>query len=200
LFDWGGFVLGFATVDLSSRDGVLTVWLTSEENARAGHTNAVTFSLSDDTTPRRALSMICDRYVVLTDRTPREHPLLIGCGTEPCDLAMLARQTTAAQAVIMTAFEEHHSKPGKAGLIEPVLPPVPQPVDQAALEADTPQQLTLAVANQVMRTWTAWLTTEGERVKRWAYMPGGYKGEKPSLLPAEFIKYNTIAQMAPSPS
>jgi hypothetical protein len=194
-------VLGFATVDLSSRDDTLTVWLTSEENAtRAGHTNAVTFGLSDETTPRRALNMICDRYVVLTDRTPREHPVLIGWGAEPCDLAMLAGQTTAAQAAIMTAFEEHRSKPGKADLIEPVLPPVPQPFDQAALEADTAQQLTLAVANQVMRTWTAWLTTEGERVKRWAYMPGGHKGEKPSLLPAEFIKHNTIAQMAPLPS
>jgi hypothetical protein len=194
-------VLGFATVDLSSRDDILTVWLTSEEKAtRAGHTNAVTFSLSDDTTPRRALSMICDRYVVLTDRTPREHPLIVGWGAEPCDLAMLARQTTAAQAAIMTAFEEHRSEPGKADLIEPVLPPVPQPFDQAAVEANTAQRLTLAVANQVMRTWTAWLTTEGERVKRWAYMPGGHKGEKPSLLPAEFIKHNTIAQMVPLPS
>ena len=116
--------------------------------------------------------MICDRYVVLTDRTPREHPLLIGWDVEPCDLAMLAEQTTAAQATIMAAFGEHRTRPGKADLIEPDLPPVPAPLDQAALEAGTAQQLTLAVANQVMRTWTAWLTTEGERVKRWTYMPG----------------------------
>jgi hypothetical protein len=193
-------VLGFATVDLSIRDDTLTVWLTSAQGAtHAGHTNAVVFSLGDDTTPRRALGMVCDRYVVLNDRTPREHPLFIDWGAEPCDLAMLAGQTTAAQAAIMAAFEEHRSKPGKADLIEPVLPPVPRTFDQAALDAGSPQQLTLAVANQVMRTWTAWLTTDGERVKRWAYMPGGCKGERPALLPAEFIKHSTVQQMRPLP-
>jgi hypothetical protein len=193
-------VLGFATVDLSTRDDTLTVWLTSAQDAtHAGHTNAVTLSLGDDNAPRRALSMICDRYVVLTDRTSREHPLLIDWGAKPCDLAMLARQTTVAQAAIMTAFEEHRSKPGKADLIEPVLPPVPQPFDQATLEVGTAQQLTLGVANQVMRTWTTWLTTEGERVKRWALMPGGRKGETPALWPAEFIKRNTVQQMRPLP-
>jgi hypothetical protein len=86
-------MLGFATVDLSIQDNTLTVWLTSGQSATdAGHTNAVTFTLGDDTTPRRALGMICDRYVVLTDRTPGEHPLLIGWGVEPCDPAMLAKQ------------------------------------------------------------------------------------------------------------
>jgi hypothetical protein len=189
-------VLGFATVDLSIRDDTLTVWLTSVQDAtHAGHTNAVSFGLGEDTTPRRALSMACDRYVVLTDRTPREDALLISWGAEPCDVAMLAGQITAAQAAIMASFREHRSKPGKADLIEPVLPSVPQPFDQAALAAGPAQQLTLAVANRVMWTWTAWLTTESERVKRWAYMPGGHKGEKPALLPAEFIKCNTVQQM-----
>ena len=193
-------MLGFATVDLSLHDNTLTVWLTSVEGTDAGHTNAVTFSLGDDAAPRRALGMICDRYVVLTDRTPREHPLFIGWGAEPCDLGMLAKQTTAAQATITAAFEEHRSKPGKADLIEPVLPPVPAPIDQAALEAGTPQQLTVALANQVMRAWTAWLATEGERVKRWTYMPGGRKGEAPALLPAEFTQHNTVQPVRPLPS
>ena len=54
-------MLGFATVDMSSRDDTLTVWLTSAQDAtHAGHTNAVTYGLGEDTTPRRALSMICD--------------------------------------------------------------------------------------------------------------------------------------------
>jgi hypothetical protein len=186
-------MLGFATVDLFAQENILTVWLTSAQGAaHAGQTNAVTFGLGDDATPRLALGMICDRYIVLTDRTPRRHPLLVGWGIEPCDLVMLADQTTAEQAVIMTAFEEHRTKPGKADLIQPALPPVPVPVDQAALEADMAQPLTLAVANQVMRTWTAWLITEGERVKRWSYMPGGHKGETPALLPAEFMKFNTV--------
>jgi hypothetical protein len=186
-------MLGFATVDLFARENTLTVWLTSVQCAtHAGQTNAVTFKLGDDATPRLALGMICDRYIVLTDRTPRSHPLLVGWGVEPCDLVMLAEQTTAAQAAIMAAFEEHRAKPGKAALIPPVLSSVPAPVDQAALEVDTAQPLTLAVANQVMWTWTAWLTAEGERVKRWAYMPAGHKGETPALLPAEFMRINAV--------
>jgi hypothetical protein len=193
-------MLGFATVDLSIQDGMLTVWLTSWQAATGvGHTNAVTFDLGDDTVPRRAWGMLCDRYVVLTDRTPREHPLLIGRVVEPCDLEMLAKQTTAAQVTVMVAFEEYRSKPGKADLIEPTLPPVPASFDQATLEAGTPQLLTLALANQVMRTWKAWLTTEGERVKRWTYMPGGRKGETPALLPAEFVQHNTVQQIRPRP-
>jgi hypothetical protein len=186
-------MLGFATVDLFAQENILTVWLTSAQGANhAGQTNAVTFGLGDDATPRLALGMICDRYIVLTERTPRNHPLLVGWGIEPCDLVMLADQTAAAQAAIRTAFEEYRTKPGKADLIQPALPPAPAPVNQAALEADTAQSLTLAVANQVMRTWTAWLITEGERIKRWSYMPGGHKGETPSLLPAEFTKLNTV--------
>lgn len=192
-------MLGFATVDLLTREDTLTVWLTSVEGAHADHTNAVVFNLSDDTAPCRALGMVSDRYMVLTDRTPRGHRLLIGRGAGPCDLAMLAAQTTLAQDAVMAAFEEYRRTPGKADLVEPVLPPVPQPLNQTALEAETPQQLTLAVANQVRRIWTAWLTTERERVKRWAYMPGGHKGEAPSLLPAEFVKRNAIQRFTSLP-
>lgn len=186
-------MLGFATVDLSTRDNILTVWLTSALGAAgAGHTNAVTFDLDDDTISRLALAMICDRYVILTDRTPREHSFFSGWGVDPSDLAMLAKQATAAQATVLTAFGEYRARPGKSGLTEPNLPPVPAPLDQAGLEAGAPQQLTLALANQVMRIWTAWLTTEDERVKRWTYMPGGREGEKPALVPAEFAEHNTV--------
>lgn len=194
----GGVLLGFATVDLSTRDNTLTVWLTSAQGAAgAVHTNAVTFDLGDDTTPCRALAMVCDRYLVLTGRTPREHPLLTGWGVEPSDLAMLAKQTAAAQATVLTACSEYRARPGKSHLSEPNLPTVPAPLDQAALEAGAPQQLTLALANQVMRTWTAWLSTEGERVRRWTYMPGGREGEKRALIPAEFGEHNTVQPVSP---
>jgi len=191
-------MLGFATVDLSERDQALTVWLTSVPAVRTsteiGHTSAVGFQLADEATPQRAWSMACDRYVVLTDRTPRDHPALAGWDLVPCDLGMLAKQTVAAQEVIMGAFAAHvATKRGKAAdLIEPVLPPVPPPLDQAALDGESPEQVTLAVANQVKRTWAAWFTAERERVKRWGYMPGGTKDEKPAPLPAEFTGQNAV--------
>jgi hypothetical protein len=186
-------MLGFATVDLSTRDDSLTVWLTSVGmDIPVAHTNAIRFDLADDTTSRRAWSMICERYVVLTDRTPRDHVVLARWRVAPCDLAMPAKQTAAAQEALMAAFAEHTAKPGKADLMEPVLPPILTPVDQAAWETSTPQQLTLAVANQVKGIWAAWLAVEHERVKRWAYMPGGSKGETPALLPAEFVEQNVL--------
>ena len=110
-------MLGFATVDLSTRDNILTVWLTSAEGAASAvHTNAVTFDLDDDTTSRRALAMVCDRYVILTDRTPRDHRVLVGRGVEPSDLAMLTKHTTAAQATVRTACSEYRTRPGKSQL------------------------------------------------------------------------------------
>ena len=47
-----------------------------------------------------------------------------------------------------------------------------------------------------MRTWAAWLTTEGERVKRWAYMPGGRKGETRALLPAGFTTVTMSSRLS----
>lgn len=186
-------MLGFATVDLSTRDHSLTVWLTSlGMDIAVAHTNAVSFDLAEDMASHRAGSMTCDRYVILTDRTPRDHPVLVKWGVAPCDLRMLAQLTNAAQEAVMAAFAEYVAKPGKADLMEPTLSPVPPPLHQTALEAGTPQQLTLAVANQVMRIWTAWLTSERERVKRWTYMPGGRKGEAPAVLPAEFVQQNVV--------
>jgi hypothetical protein len=105
---------------------------------------------------------------------------------------MLAKLVTAAQECVMAAFAEHAAKPGKADLMEPTMPPVPPALDQAALDAEAPEQLTLAVANQVMRVWAAWLGVERERVKRWAYMPGGRKDEAPAVLPAEFAQQNVV--------
>jgi hypothetical protein len=186
-------MLGFATVDLSVRDNSLTVWVTSEGmSIPVAHSNAVCFDLADDTASRRGWSMACERYVILSDRTPRDHAVLAQWGVVPCDLAAFAKQTISAQEAVMAAFAEYATKPGKADLMEPVLPPVPAALDQGALDAGTPVRLTLAVANQVMRTWTAWLAVERERVKRWGYMPGGIKGESPALLPREFTEHNVV--------
>jgi hypothetical protein len=186
-------MLGFATVDLSTRDNSLTVWVTTEGmSTPVAHSNAVRFDLDDETASRRGWSMACERYVILTDRAPRDHAVLTQWGVVPCDLAAFAKQTTAAQEALMAAFAEYAAKPGKADLMEPVLPPLPEPLDQAALDAGAPVQLTLAVANQVMRIWTAWLAVERERVKRWGYMPGGVKGEAPALLPRDFVEQNVV--------
>jgi hypothetical protein len=138
--------------------------------------------------------MACDRYVVLTQRTPLDHPALASWGVEPCDVQMLARLTIDAQEAVLAAFTAHvATKKGKAAeLIEPLLPPVPAPIDQAALATEGPEQFTLAVADHVKRTWAAWIAAERERVKRWMYMPGGRKDEVPQGLPAQFVERNAV--------
>lgn len=109
-------MLGFATVDLSIGDQRLTVWLTSlTKDSGVAHTNAVSFDLAEDQAPRRALGMTCDRYVILTDRTPPDHEMIANWDVTPCDLARLAKQAIAAQEAVMPAFAEHAAKPGKAG-------------------------------------------------------------------------------------
>ena len=54
-------MLGFATVDLLASDSTLTVWLTSAEDAKVSHTNAVIFDLGDGTAPGRVLGSAADR-------------------------------------------------------------------------------------------------------------------------------------------
>lgn len=189
-------MLGFATVDMSVHDRRLTVWLTSivarQAYSYAGHTNAVSFDLAEKAVSRRAWSMACDRYVVLSDRTPLDHPVFAGWGVVPCDLSTLAEEAKAAQGSIMRAFAEYKANPGKAGLAEPVLPAIPLPLDRTAADGDDPAQVTLTLADYVKRVWMAWIGTERERVKGWRYMPGGREDEKPSVLPAEFVRQAVI--------
>lgn len=189
-------MLGFATVDLSAHDQTLTVWLTSmvtrQANSYAEHTNSVSFNLAEETASHRAWSMTCDRYVVLSDRTPLDHPAFAGWGVTPCDLSVLTEETKIAQDSIMTAFAEYTAKPGKAKLTEPALPALPLPLNQAAVDDSIPGKFTLTVADYVKRAWMGWIKTERERVKHWRYMPGGRNDETPTLLPAEFIRRAVI--------
>jgi hypothetical protein len=110
---------------------------------------------------------------------------------------MLAKQIMLAQETVLVVFSKYiATKRGKAAnLLEPTLPLVPPPLDQATLEPKDPRQLTLALANQVMRIWSAWMAVERERVKRWTYMPEGRKDEAPNLLPPDFTAQNAVVPM-----
>jgi hypothetical protein len=82
-------VLGIATGDLLSRDDTMTVRLAPAQDAtHLGRASPAISSLGDDMKTRRALPMIRDRYVVLTQGASRDHPLVIGWGAGTCDFAM----------------------------------------------------------------------------------------------------------------
>lgn len=183
-------MLGFAAVDLSEADHRLTVWLTSLVTKGAipyvDHTNAVSFDLREDLVLRRAWSMSCDRYVVVTSRTPLDHPAFSGWGLKPCDLSGLLDQTAAAQEMILAALAEHKKEPGKKNLAEPSLPPVPKPLDPGSLYVDDFRKPPLVLADYVKTAWAVWIATDRERIKRRAYMPEGRDNANLVILPPEF--------------
>lgn len=189
-------MLGFATVDLSEADGTLAIWLTSLVTTRMvpyiDHTNAVGFDLGEDQLGRRAWNMACDRYVVVTGRTPLEHPVFAELDLKPCDLDGLLEQTRVSQEAILTAFAEYKKKPGKKALTEPSLPPVPDHLDEESIYVDQSRKPALVLADHVKAAWNTWLETDRDRVKRRSYMPEGRDSEKLSTLPLEFTEGNSV--------
>lgn len=164
-------MLGFATVDVVP-DETYTVWLTSRTEAtRASHTNAVVFRFDDPEPWERRLpaQMVADRAILLTERTDPGLARVERYLTAD-DIAVMAAAADDLQAVVSKAFDDYRSRPGKADLVEPTFPRVPEPVDQRPLVDRPPAERTLVVANALARTWSAWLGTEQERVKR-RYVP-----------------------------
>lgn len=164
-------MLGFATVDVVP-DETYTIWLTSRtERTRANHTNAVVFRF-DDPEPWRLGSpkqMLGDRLVLLTDGTDPAAAEVEGHLTWD-HIAILAAVTKDLQDTITESFERYRNLPGKADLLEPTLPGIPEPADASALRDETAHDRTLRVADALARTWTAWLSTELERTKRSHYV------------------------------
>ena len=50
--------------------------------------------------------MACDRYVLLTDRTLRDHAILAEWDAVPCDLGMLAKETVSAQDAMSLSLRD----------------------------------------------------------------------------------------------
>lgn len=173
-------MLGFATVDYSTDHATLTVWLTSSDGRTVTHTNAVVFQLDDpDFDPVRAEQMVVDRYVVLTGRTAADAgPLASWVDLAPCDIATLVDLIQAEQELIRAKV--------RSGVDD--LPRVPADVDQAALDAQPPAKLTLAVANHVGALWRAWMDTEAERMRRRKSLPPDHDAETFAELPETFTQ------------
>lgn len=180
-------MLGIATVD--AHLDTIAVWLTSRTaNAAATHTNAVVFQRAD-LDLGRVRGMLWDRRVFLTPRTPG---LFLDGEIPTCDLQPLANEVAEAQRDLMAQFEVYRQGPGKADLIEPSWMPVPDLEGIPTMGADYERpanEATLAMADLVRRTWTAWLSTEAERAKR-SYMEPRDRCFRE--LPPKFIKHSEV--------
>jgi hypothetical protein len=180
-------VLGFATADVSKKDGVLMIWLTPPMEGGVTHTNAVTFPHGDSFQAQLAWGMLVDRYVVLTARTNAADPVFDGWDVAPADIDTLVAEVRRTQDAVLDAVTAQRGQRGKGVLAEPTLPAVPSAVDQRASKKARPADLTLAVANWVAAVWVAWIGTERERVRRLRYMPEELSSANAELLPTAFV-------------
>lgn len=180
-------MLGIATVD--AHHDTIAVWLTSRTaHAASTHTNAVVFQRAD-LDLGRVRGMLWDRRVFLTPRTPG---LFLDEEIPTCHLQPLADEVAEAQRDLMAQFELYRQRPGKADLIEPSWVPVPDLASIRTMRADDERpanEATLAMADLVRRTWTAWLSTEAERAKR-SYMKPNEKCFRE--LPPAFSEHNEV--------
>lgn len=189
-------MLGFATLDFDRQQAKVTVWLTSRTTtSAAGHTNAVVFdTLGLDW--RRVKGMLADRYVFLTRRADVSWRSLRDLRLSPCDAIALAEEVAETQQGLFGVFERYRDQPGKQDLVEPQWSSVPPAVDAGGAVEGFPNEVTLAAADVVRKTWTAWLETERERVKR-PYMPPERAPFRE--LPDGFIRTNVLYPVEVNP-
>jgi hypothetical protein len=163
-------MLGLALLDVSQTHGTVTVWLTSRIGATvAGHTNAVAFD-ADGLDWRRVDGILADRYVFLTKRSQSVETPLQDLDLFPCDAVAFANEVEDAQKKLFEVFQQHREQPGRQDLVEPPWFVVPPSMDAGGHLEGLPTEVALAAADFIRKTWTAWLSTERERVKR-PYMP-----------------------------
>ena len=163
-------MLGLALLDVSEAHGTVTVWLTSRiGTAVAGHTNAVVFDAAG-LDWLRVEGMLADRYVFLTKRTEAAEGPIRSLGLDACDAVGFANEVEETQQKLFEIFEQYRKQPGKQDLVEPSWSMVPPPKDAGGHLEGLPNEVALAAADFTRKTWTAWLSTERERVKR-SYMP-----------------------------
>ena len=163
-------MLGLAVLDVSKTHGTVTVWLTSGiSTGTAGHTNAVVFDALG-LNWRRVDGMLADRYVFLTKRTDAAGRPIRDLGVHPGNGVHFADEVEATQQHLSDIFEQYREQPGKQNLIDPSWFMVPPREDAGGPLEGPPSEVTLAAADFIRKTWTAWLSTERERVKH-PYMP-----------------------------
>jgi hypothetical protein len=159
-------MLGLALLDVSEAQGSVTVWLTSHTGtAVAGHTNAAVFD-SEGLDWRRVEGMLADRYVFLTKRTEAAVGPVGVLGLIPCDAVGFAYEVEDTQQQLLGIFQKYRERPGKQDLVEPSWSSVPPADDAGGHLEGPPAEVALAAADFIRKTWTAWLSTERERLRR----------------------------------
>lgn len=163
-------MLGLALLDVSETHGTVTVWLISRiSKALAGHTNAVVMD-AENLDWRRVDGMLADRYVFLTKRTETAEGQIRDLDLLPCDGIAFAGEVESTQRKLAEIFEQYRERSGNHDLADPSWFMVPPSEDAGGLLERPPNEVALDASDFIRKTWTAWLTTERERVKR-SYMP-----------------------------
>lgn len=171
-------MLGFVALDHRPGDDTVALWLISRTDpAEASSTNAVVVDLAAPDALSKIHALTRDRVVVLTPDSDAA-----GLPVDPHDVGIVDEfiaATRAHQAAIVDAIRAHQATRKGQKLAEPTFP----------AEAEAPQEWptapelrALQLARWLGRTWTNWLVSDGERLRR-TTQPR--TGRTPWIMPEE---------------
>lgn len=171
-------MLGFVALDRRPGDDTVALWLISRTDpAEASSTNAVVVDLAEPDALAKIHALTRDRVVVLTPDSDAT-----GLPVEPHEVGIVDEFTAATrthQAAIVDAIRAHQAARKGQKLVAPTFP----------AEAETPQEWpaepelrALQLARWLGRTWTNWLVSDGERLRR-TTQPR--TGRTPWIMPEE---------------
>jgi hypothetical protein len=186
-------MLGFAIVDRQPKADATAVWLTCREGSRVSHTNAVVIANDDERYDIRVWNLTADRTVVLTSGTQPPRAFNHALGVDAFN--GLIEETAAHQQLIAAAVADYAARTKSKNLVTPEFART-----RPALSIDPrdePEFRALAVANYIAAVWSAWLTTEEQRIRRainprtgttpWI-MPEGLGSPEIAEFPPEFTE------------
>jgi hypothetical protein len=183
-------MLGFAIVDAQAEGNATAVWLTSHlEGSRVNHTNAVVIQRDDARHDKRVWNLTADRAVVLTAGTTP--PKWFAHSITLAAFDSLLVETVVYRERIVDAVADYAKRTKNKNLSSPAFATT-RP--ELRLDArDEPQYRALTTANYVLDAWTAWLSTDEQRVRRTV---DPRTGKSPWIMPKE-LGSPTLAEFPP---
>ncbi len=183
-------MLGFAIVDAQPSANATAVWLTSRlEGSRVGHTNAVVIQRDERRHESKVWNLTADRAVVLTTGTAPPIPFAHSITLELFET--LLDEAAAYQERITEAVAAYAKRTKNKNLTAPNF--VNRRPQLNRDDRDEPSYRALAAANYVRDSWTAWLATDEQRVRRTMNPRTG----KPPWIMADDLGDPTLADFPP---
>ncbi|RJS45327.1 hypothetical protein [Nocardioides cavernaquae] len=152
------------TIDRQSADESVAIWVTSRGGSHAVHANAVVIESDDPMLVEKVRSLTRCAVVLVTAGTTLDGFPVDGMPLSEEHLHGFIAEIEEHRSRISSVVADYKRKSRSRTLTEPEFPAI-SPVDGADSHL-TASERAFALANEVMRLWSAWLETDEERRKR----------------------------------